>query len=292
MLRWQVKPRAYTFFMTFPMTFRNTFNLSFRTAVSAKTASVRAAVRALFAAVWLAMLVNPTGATTVAAASDLKFAMDELVGLYHAQTGRKVQAVYGSSGQFVMQIGQGAPFDIFLSADESLVEPLVSKGVTQGSGVLYGVGRLVFFVPKGSPLKLELSDLRPALDDGRLKRFAIANPAHAPYGRAAQQALQKLGVWSAIEPRLVLGENVSQAAQFAASGAAQGGFFALSLALAPVLREAGNFIELPADWHAPLRQRMVLLKRAAPEAQAFYGWLQEPAARAVLRRYGFAMPAR
>lgn len=254
--------------------------------------SVCASLRALFVAVALAFVLSPAGATTVAAASDLKFAMDELIAQYQAQTGRKVQAVYGSSGQFFMQIGQGAPFDIFLSADESLVEQLASNGLTQDAGVLYGVGRLVFFVPKGSPLKPDLADLSMALEDGRLKRFAIANPTHAPYGRAAKESLQKLGLWQTMQPRLVLGENVSQAAQFAASGAAQGGIFALSLVLAPVLREAGSFTEVPADLHAPLRQRMVLLRRAGPEAQAFYNWLREPAARAVLQRYGFSMPAR
>lgn len=274
------------------MTFQTPFWLNGLRALRARTAFARVSLRALLVAIWLAFLLTPAGATTVAAASDLKFAMDELIGQYEAQTGRKVQAVYGSSGQFFMQIGQGAPFDIFLSADESLVEQLANQGLTQGPGVLYGIGRLVFFVPKGSLLKPDLADLKPALEDGRLKRFAIANPAHAPYGRAAQQSLQRMGLWPAMAPRLVLGENVSQAAQFAASGATQGGIFALSLVLAPALREAGAYIEVPADLHAPLRQRMVLLKRAGPGAQAFYSWLQEPAARAVLQRYGFSMPVR
>lgn len=249
-------------------------------------------LRALCLIGLLGLALAPVKATTVAAASDLKFAMDELIGQYQTQTGRKVQAVYGSSGQLFMQIGQGAPFDIFLSADENLVAQLADKDLTQGAGVLYGVGSLVFFVPKGSLLKPDLADLRQALEDGRLKRFAIANPAHAPYGRAARQSLQNLGLWPTIEPRLVLGENVSQAAQFATSGAAQGGIVALSLVLAPALRDAGSYTEVPTDLHAPLRQRMVLLRRAGPEAQAFYGWLQEPQARAVLRRYGFSMPAR
>lgn len=249
-------------------------------------------MRALALAVLLGLAPAWSVATTLAAASDLKFAMDELIQQYQAQTGRKVQAVYGSSGQFYTQIVQGAPFDVFLSADELLVTQLADKGLTQGPGVLYGIGRLVLFVLKASPVKPTLEDLRLALQDGRLRRFAIANPAHAPYGRAARQSLEKLGLWQAIEPRLVLGENVSQAAQFAASGAAEGGIFALSLVLAPVLRQAGSYTELPADLHAPLRQRMALLRRAGPDAQAFYAWLQEPAARAVLLRYGFSMPAR
>ncbi len=275
------------------MTFLRALQSAFQTA--AANSGAGGACRAWFAAVVVSLSCLAPSlamATTLAAASDLKFAMDELIQQYQAQTGRKVQAVYGSSGQFFMQIAQGAPFDIFLSADESLVAQLVDKGLTQGPGVLYGVGRLVLFAPKGSPLKPTVDDLQLALRDGRLRRLAIANPAHAPYGRAAQQCLQKLGLWGAIEPRLVLGENVSQAAQFAASGAAEGGIFALSLVLSPTLRQAGSYTELPAELHAPLRQRMALLRRAGPDAQAFYAWLQEPAARAVLQRYGFSMPAR
>lgn len=274
-------------------TFKMTFNVRSDTARTfAAAAASLSCLRELCVLALLCLALSPANATTVAAASDLKFAMDELIGQYQAQTGRKVQAVYGSSGQFFMQIGQGAPFDIFLSADESLVAQLADKGLTQGAGVLYGVGSLVLFVPKGSLLKPDLADLRLALTDGRLKRFAIANPAHAPYGRAARQSLEKLGLWPAIEPRLVLGENVSQAAQFATSGAAQGGIFALSLVLAPALQAAGSYIAVPADLYDPLRQRMVLLRRAGPDAQAFYSWLQESQARAVLQRYGFSMPAR
>lgn len=272
-----------------------TFQMTLKPATDPCPRAARAfrhGLRAVYLAIFFAFGFSTAHATTLAAASDLKFAMDELIAQYQSQTGRKVQAVYGSSGQFFMQIAQGAPFEIFLSADESLVTQLESQGLTQGPGVLYGVGRLVFFVPKGSRLKPDLADLRLALEDGRLRRLAIANPVHAPYGRAAQQSLVKLGLWTAIESRLVLGENVSQAAQFAASGSADAGIFALSLMLAPALRQAGSYTDVPADLHAPLRQRMTLLRRAGPEAQAFYAWLQEPAARAVLHRYGFSTPAR
>jgi molybdate transport system substrate-binding protein len=132
--------------------------------------------------------------------------------------------------------------------------------------------------------------LKAAVADGRVKRFAIANPEHAPYGRAAREALQRAGVWEAIAPRLVLGENVSQAAQFATSGAAQGGIFAYSLALSPAITAKGSVVPLPAQSHAPLHQRMVLLKGAGATAQAFYAYLQQPAARALLRKHGFLLP--
>jgi len=128
------------------------------------------------------------------------------------------------------------------------------------------------------------------LRDGRLSKFAIANPEHAPYGRAAQEALERAGLWDAIKPKLVLGENVSQATQFATTGSAQGGIIPLSLALTPQVKAAGTFALIPEDWHKPLRQRAVLVKGAGKTARAFYAFLQGPEARAVLKRYGFAVP--
>lgn len=231
-------------------------------------------------------------AARIAAASDLKFALDDVVAAFRTDTGRAVEPVYGSSGNFRRQIAQGAPFEIFLSADEAFVFALADEGRTHDRGVLYGIGRIVITVPAGSPLKPDgsLDDLATALRDGRLTRFAIANPEHAPYGRAAEQALRRRGLWEAIRPRLVLGENVSQAAQFATSGGAQGGIVALSLALAPQVSALGSHALIPAEWHDPLRQRMVLLKDAGESARTFYAYLQQPAARAVLRRYGFVVP--
>jgi molybdate transport system substrate-binding protein len=135
-----------------------------------------------------------------------------------------------------------------------------------------------------------MADLKAALSDGRVQRFAIANPEHAPYGRAAEQALTKLGLWDSVRPRLVLGENVSQAAQFAAGGSAQGGIFAYSLALSPTVSRMGNYALLPAELHQPLRQRMVLVKGAGETSRAFYAYLREPAARAILKRHGFLLP--
>jgi molybdate transport system substrate-binding protein len=229
----------------------------------------------------------------VAAASDLRFALDEAAAAFKRDTGNDVRIVYGSSGNFRRQIADGAPFELFLSADEALVLALAKEGRTLDDGALYATGRLVLVVPEGSALELDpqLGDIAPAIAAGRLRKFAIANPEHAPYGRAAQQALTAAGAWTAIVPHLVLGENVSQAAQFALSGSAQGGIVALSLALAPGVLGSARYAVVPATMHEPLRQRMVLTRRAGARARAFYRYLQEPPARAILERYGFALPS-
>jgi len=230
---------------------------------------------------------------TIAAASDLKFALDELAAAYATASGQAVRVSYGSSGNLAQQIIQGAPFDIFMSADEDFVRRLVARGLTVDEGELYGVGRIVLFAGAMAGFKPDdtLSGLERALRAGAIRRFAIANPDHAPYGRAARAALQARGLWALIEPRLILGENVSQAAQFALSGESDGGIFALSLALSPALAGRGNWVTLPEALHPPLRQRMVLLRRANPSARAFYAFLRQPAARAVFDRYGFKLPS-
>jgi molybdate transport system substrate-binding protein len=228
----------------------------------------------------------------VAAAADLKFALAELAAEYRRATGRDVRLTFGSSGNFAQQIENGAPFELFLSADEAYVERLRDHGLAKDDGVLYAIGRLALFVPAGSPLRPDpaLADLRAAVADGRLKRFAIANPEHAPYGRAAREALQATGTWDAIQPMLVQGENASQAMQFAAGGDAQGGIVPYALANAPEVAKRGTAALLPETLHKPLRQRMVLLKPAGPEAALFYRWLQTPAAREVFARHGFTLP--
>ncbi|MGQ0664032.1 MAG: molybdate ABC transporter substrate-binding protein [Pseudomonadota bacterium] len=242
----------------------------------------------------LAALPGPAaaGAPVVAAAADLGFVLGEIAELFARETGQSVRLAFGSSGNFARQIAQGGPFELFLSADEAYVRQLKEKSLTADEGVVYGVGRLVIFAPLGSPLRpdAELGDLRAALSDGRLKRLAIANPDHAPYGRAAREALIRAGLWEALQGRLVLGENASQAAQFALSGAAEGGLIPYALALSPALAARGTAVLLPADWHAPLIQRMVLIANAGPTARAFYAFLQGPAARAVFERFGFVLP--
>jgi molybdate transport system substrate-binding protein len=248
---------------------------------------------ALLAAALLALPANAeTAKPVIAAAADLNVALPEIAALFAKTTGRAVDLTFGSSGNFTQQIEQGAPFAMFLSADEAYVTRLARAGRTVDDGALYAIGRIGIFTPKGSAVKADgaLADLAAALADGRLKRFAIANPEHAPYGRAAREALQHAGLWDRIESRLVLGENVAQATQFAASGSAEGGIIPLSLARSPAIAALGDFALLPADWHAALRQRMVLLKGAGETAREFYAFMQGPAARAALVRYGFALP--
>lgn len=228
----------------------------------------------------------------IAAASDLQFAIEEIAHRFTHDTQRSIKLSLGSSGNFRRQIAEGAPFQLFLSADESFVFALHKESRTLDQGTLYAVGRIVLFAPHGSPLRPdpEMKDLARALDSGQIRRFAIANPEHAPYGRAAQQALERAGLWQKLQGRLVLGENVSQAGQFATSPSAQGGIIAYSLALSPNVSGLGAYALIPATMHAPLRQRMVLLKGAGATARAFYLYLQEPAARTVFTRYGFVLP--
>jgi len=233
-------------------------------------------------------------APAIAAAADLKFALTEAADGFRRDTGLAVKLVFGSSGAFTAQIENGAPFEMLLSADEQYVFQLANKGLTRDRGTLYAIGRIVLFAPHGSSIKVDadMTGLRAALADGRIKRFAIANPEHAPYGRAARAALRHAGLWPVIEPRLLLGENAGQAMQFASSGSSQGGIVPLSLSRAPELAKLGTFALLPVEWHAdePLRQRMALTRKASPTAEAFYRYLQQPVAREILVRYGFVLP--
>ena len=252
----------------------------------------------ILALAWVLALVG-TGApaqaepaSSIAAAADLKFALDAVATRFKAETGGEVAVTYGSSGNFARQLMQDAPFQVFLSADEGFVFRLADAGKTQDPGVLYAEGRIVLFAPHGSPLIPDagFADLKIALEDGRVRKFAIANPEHAPYGRAAEEALASQGLWDKAKPLLVLGENVSQAAQFATSGSTQGGIFAYSLALSPEVGKLGTYALIPADWHKPLRQRMVLMQNAGKNAKAFYAYMQSPPAREILRGFGFVLP--
>ncbi len=228
----------------------------------------------------------------IAAASDLQFAVSEIAANFAAETGMQVRLSMGSTGNFARQIRQGAPFEIFMAADEQFIADLHAEGHTLDAGDLYAVGRVVIMVPDGSPLQPDesLDYLAAMLAEGRITRFAIANPDHAPYGMRAREALVTKGIWDDVQPFLVLGENVSQAAQFALSGNAEGGIIAYSLALAPEVASRGTHALIPEDWHEPLRQRMVLLNGAGPVAEAFYAYLKRPAAREIMARYGFVLP--
>ena len=251
--------------------------------------------------VWLAGVraARATTGTTlrVAAASDLKFVLTQLIARFQHETGLAVEASFGSSGNFSSQIRQGLPVDLFMSADESWVEQLAQAGFTRrlpgagadgrDRGVIYGHGRIALYVPRESTLQLDpaLSGLRSGWP--RVHKFAIANPEHAPYGRAARQALERLGMWDLVRPKLVLGENIAQATQFVATGAAQAGITAFSLALAPEVAARGRHVALPATLHEPLRQRMVLTRTAAPHARQLYDFLQTGPARELFKKFGF-----
>lgn len=251
------------------------------------------------AACWVVvfLMISPavmarTDGPVVAAASDLQFAIQEIAAAFKAETGKEVRLSTGSTGNFARQIRQGAPFQIFMAADEKFIFDLHRGGFTRNEGDLYAVGRVVMMVPHGSALAADgnLGSLADALAQGRVSRFAIANPGHAPYGMRAREALKHKGLWDALQPYLVLGENVSQAAQFALSGNAQGGIIAYSLALAPNVKGRGDFALIPEDWHQPLRQRMVLLKNAGPVAEKFYAYINSASARKIMKRYGFVLP--
>lgn len=248
-------------------------------------------LRRLMLAAGLAALVTPAFGQTpqIAVAASVKTAMDELVLAFRQATGQEVSVVYGASGNFTRQIRQGAPFQLFLSADEGFVFQLADAGLAADRGEVYAEGRLALFVPHGSPLKADavLADLRAGLVDGRVTRFAIASPEHAPYGRAAEQVLKGQGLWEPLQGRLAIGEDIAQAVRFATSGSAQGGLVAHALVLAPQVRALGSFVLVPADWHLPLRQRMALMKTAGPVARDFYAYLRSPQARVIFRRHGF-----
>lgn len=231
-------------------------------------------------------------APNVAAAADLKFALTEIAEAHARSGGAPVRLTFGSSGVFRRQIAQGAPFELYLSADEAYVDALIAEGRVEGPGALYAIGRIVLYIPNGSPVKADnrLRDLAAAAKDGRLKKLAIANPEHAPYGRAAREALQHVGAWDAVQDKLVLGENAAQAARFASSGSAQAGIVPLSLVRTDELASKGGFVTLPESWHAPLRQRMALVKGAGETARRFYAFLQSSEARAIFVKYGFILP--
>jgi molybdate transport system substrate-binding protein len=231
-------------------------------------------------------------APVIAAAADLKFAVTAIATAFKADTGKEVKLSFGSTGNFATQIRHGAPFQIFMAADEKVIADLHRDGFTRNAGDLYAEGRIVLMVPHGSMLKADeaMNHLAAMLDAGRITRFAIANPEHAPYGRRAEEALKRRGLWEKVRPHLVLGENVSQAAQFALSGNAEGGIIAYSLALAPAMRSQGAFALIPRDWHEPLLQRMALLNNAGPVAEDFYAYMKTPKARGIMKSFGFVLP--
>ncbi len=222
----------------------------------------------------------------VAAASDLKFALAELGARFEKETGLNLTITFGSSGNLARQLEQGLPADLFLSADEALVLRLAKSGWARDEGAVYSMGRLAWLTPKGSA-SIVSGDLKGLLNSlGESGKLAIANPDHAPYGRAARSALQSAGLWPALQGRLVLGENVSQATQFVSTGAASAGLIALSLALAPEVAASTRHGVVDAALHPPIIQRMALSRTASVSAQQFYAFLQTAAAKKVLSSHG------
>lgn len=231
-----------------------------------------------------------SGPVKIAAASNLKFVLADLTGLYLQQTGIRIDVNLGASGNLARQILQGLPVEQFISADEDRVVELVKAGRTVDAGYRYATGRLALIVPKNSPLPLNqgLAAVVRALKPG--DKFAIANPALAPYGVAAEEALRRSGVGPLPTAQKVLGDHIGQATQFVATGAAQAGITALALAQAPEIARSLQVLPLPADLHAPLHQRMVLLKGASEAAVAWQRFLLSAQALAVWVRHGYALP--
>jgi molybdate transport system substrate-binding protein len=223
----------------------------------------------------------------VAAASDLNFAIKEIIQQFERETGHKILLTLGSSGNFYAQIVNGAPFDVFLSADLNYPKQLEEAGRTvPGTTFIYGVGGIALWVPKNSKIKLEALGMKALLEPS-LRKIAIANPEHAPYGRAALAAMQNAHVYESVKSKLVLGENISQAAQFVQSGAADVGIIALSIAVSEPMQRTGRYWPIPRESYPPLEQGAVLLKRAGAGGQAFHEWLRSGEARKIFAKYGF-----
>jgi molybdate transport system substrate-binding protein len=242
-----------------------------------------------------ALLLSPTApraqSLRIAAASDLQFAMDELASRYQQQTEKKLTVIYGSSGNFYAQIQNGAPFDLFFSADLLYAQKLIDTHLADpNSFFVYARGQLALWAPAAAHLNLSQSGFA-ALRDPRVQKIAIANPDHAPYGRAALAALQRAGLYEQIKSKLVFGENISQAAQFAQSGSAQVGILALSLVLSPNMQSGDRWL-IPADLSPTLEQAAVLLTVSPNknEARAFLEFVKSDTAREVLSRHGFTLP--
>jgi len=228
----------------------------------------------------------------VAAAADLEFAMPDIAAQFEKQAGTKVDVTYGSSGNFFSQLQNGAPFDLFFSADIDYPRKLESTGIAEiGTLYEYAVGRIAIWSPADAGVDVARLGWQALLDPS-VKKIAIANPEHAPYGRAAVAALQKAGIYEQVKPKLVYGENISQAAQFVQSGNAQAGIVAMSLAVSPGMKD-GKRWEIPADMHPAIEQAAIVLKSARNKesAKAFLEFVKSEAGRASLSKYGFAIPA-
>ncbi len=251
--------------------------------------------RSFFTMVLLSLPIAGTTAAQdirVAAAADLKFAMQDVAAQFETKTGRKVDVTYGSSGNFFSQLQNGAPFDLFFSADIDYPRKLESADFAEpGTLYEYAVGRIAIWTPADAKADVVRLGWKTLLD-ASVQKIAIANPEHAPYGRAAVAALEKAGIYEQVKPKLVYGENISQAAQFVQSGNAQAGIVAMSLAVSPGMKD-GKRWEIPADMHPPIEQAAIVLKNSANKdgARAFLEYVKSETGRATLAKYGFTFPA-
>ncbi len=260
---------------------------------------IRRSFVGLSAAVMLALFGAPSFAApppdheiTVAAAADLSSALQEVAANFEKQSGIAVKLSFAASGALTQQIQNGAPFDIFFSADMDYPKQLIAGGQADGATLYrYAVGRLVLWVPKDSALDLDHRGMDVLLDPS-VKKISIANPQHAPYGRAAVAALKYYALYEKVGSRLILGENISQAAQFVESGNAQIGFVALAHVVAPAMQGKGKYWVVPAEAYPPLNQGVVLISASKhrQEADAFLEYVKSAEAAVVLKRYGFSLP--
>ena len=226
---------------------------------------------------------------TIAAAADLKFAMDEIVTTFKKATpADDVEVVYGSSGKFQTQIQQGAPYDLYFSADITFPRELAKAGFAASEVKPYAVGRIVLWSADLDARKMTLASLA----DPKIAHIAIANPKHAPYGKRAVEALQAAGLWAKVEPKVVYGENIAHTAQLVQTGNAQVGIIALALAVNPELASKGGYWLVPDKLHQPLEQGYIITKRAEGSALAkrFADYMGSKPARAVMTKYGFVLP--
>jgi len=227
---------------------------------------------------------------TIAAAADLKFALDEVVVLFNkSHPADQVDVIYGSSGKFRTQIEQGAPYDLYFSADIAYPRALKDAGLAVSEAQTYGIGRIVLWSTQRTADQMSLA----GLVDPAIQKVAITNPQLAPYGKRAEEALKAAGVWDKVEAKLVFGENVAQTAQFVQTGNAQVGIIALSLALSPELAKQGSYVLISDTLHQPLEQGFIITRRAAnnPLAREFARFMSGKEARAIMMRYGFALPS-
>lgn len=256
--------------------------------------------QALLAAVAFSLLLIPTSAQqsdhntelVVAAAADLNPALHDIALQFEKKTGVHVKLSFGASGAITQQIQNGAPFDVFFSADLEYPQRLITQNQADATSLYkYALGKLVLWVPANSRLDVQRDGMKVLLDPS-VTKIAIANPQHAPYGRAAAEALRHAGLYDRVSARFVMGENISQTAQFVESGNAQAGFVALAHAMAPAVKDKGKFWIVPADYYPPLEQAVVIVtnSKRKTEAQKFLDFIKTAESQKIFKDYGFTLP--